>query len=152
MITLEYMNVGHSVVFEIANTNIIFDFSVEWLWKFLLICENRCKFGAQGCRTVASLTVSGGQDFHFRHFFPQISINFSYFSSNFSCYLPHFGPPGGWVAHPRRPWLRHCRSGLPLGSLIFWGIQVCTALTTIFNNLFCKSRLGWPPLTKKKKK
>ena len=28
-------------------------------------------------------------------FFPQISINFSYFSSNFSHFLPHFGPPGG---------------------------------------------------------
>ena len=27
MITLEYMNVGHKVVFEIANTNIIFQSS-----------------------------------------------------------------------------------------------------------------------------
>ena len=40
-------------------------------------------------------------------FFPQILINFSYFSSNFTYFLPHFGPPGGWVAHPGRPWLRH---------------------------------------------
>ena len=40
-------------------------------------------------------------------FFPQISINFFYFSSNFPCFLPHFGPPGGRVAHPGRPWLRH---------------------------------------------
>ena len=40
-------------------------------------------------------------------FFPQISINFSYFSSNFTYFLPHFGPPGGRVAHPGRPWLRH---------------------------------------------
>ena len=30
-------------------------------------------------------------------FFPQISINFS---SNFTYFLPHFGPPGGRVAHP----------------------------------------------------
>ena len=37
-------------------------------------------------------------------FFPQISINFS---SNFIYFLPHFGPPGGRVAHPGRPWLRH---------------------------------------------
>ena len=37
-------------------------------------------------------------------FFPQISINFS---SNFTYFLPHFGPPGGQVAHPGRPWLRH---------------------------------------------
>ena len=41
-------------------------------------------------------------------FFPQISINFTYFSSNFTCCLPHFGPPGGRLAHPVRPWLRHC--------------------------------------------
>ena len=40
-------------------------------------------------------------------FCPQISINFSYFSSNFTYFLPHFGPPGGRVAHPGRPWLRH---------------------------------------------
>ena len=40
-------------------------------------------------------------------FFPEISINFSYFSSNFTFFLPHFGPPGGRVAHPGRPWLRH---------------------------------------------
>ena len=40
-------------------------------------------------------------------FFPQIWINFSYSSSNFTYFLPHFGPPGGQVAHPGRPWLRH---------------------------------------------
>ena len=39
--------------------------------------------------------------------FPQISIKFSYFSSNFYSFLPHFGPLGGGVAHPGRPWLRH---------------------------------------------
>ena len=38
-------------------------------------------------------------------FFPQILINFS---SNFTYFLRHFGPPGGRVAHPGRPWLRHC--------------------------------------------
>ena len=37
-------------------------------------------------------------------FFPQISINFS---SNFTYFLPHFGSPGGRVAQPGRPWLRH---------------------------------------------
>ena len=40
-------------------------------------------------------------------FFPEIWIKFSYFSSNFSHFLPHFGPPGGQVAHPGRPWLCH---------------------------------------------
>ena len=28
-------------------------------------------------------------------YFPQILINFSYFSSNFTYFLPYFGPPGG---------------------------------------------------------
>ena len=40
--------------------------------------------------------------------FPQILINFSYFSSKFSHFLPHFVPPDGQLAHPGRPWLRHC--------------------------------------------
>ena len=40
-------------------------------------------------------------------FFPQISINFS---SNFTYFLPHFGPPGGRAAHSGRPWLCHCKS------------------------------------------
>ena len=40
-------------------------------------------------------------------FFPQILINCSYFSLNFTYFLPHFGSPGGQVAHPGRPWLRH---------------------------------------------
>ena len=31
-------------------------------------------------RAVASLTVPGGQEFHFPHFFPRILINLSYFS------------------------------------------------------------------------
>ena len=40
---------------------------------------------------IASLTVPGGQEFHF----PQLSIIRSYFSWNFLCFCPHFGPPGG---------------------------------------------------------
>ena len=42
--------------------------------------------------------------------FPQyflISRSFSHFSSNFLNFLPHFGLPGGRLAHPGRPWLRH---------------------------------------------
>ena len=45
-------------------------------------------------RAVVSLTVQGGQEFHFPHFFPQISIIFHYFSSNFTHFLPYFGPRG----------------------------------------------------------
>ena len=67
------------------------------------------------CRAVASLTVPGGQEFHF----PQISINFSNFSSNLIYFLPHFGPPGGEVAHLGRPWLHHCVNAVQL-YLHFW--------------------------------
>ena len=63
-------------------------------------------------RAVASLTIPGGQEFHFPHFFPEISINFSDFSSNFTYFLPYFGPPHGRIAHPGRPWLRHWSLGL----------------------------------------
>ena len=57
-------------------------------------------------RDVASLVVLGGQEFHFPHFFHKFRSIFSHFSSNFTCFLPHFGPPRGQVAHPGRPWLR----------------------------------------------
>ena len=60
-------------------------------------------------RAVASLTVPGGQEFHFPHFFLWFQSNFSYFSSYFTYFLPHFGPPGGRLPHPGRPWLRHCK-------------------------------------------
>ena len=46
-------------------------------------------------RAVASLTVPGGARVPLSSFFPQILIIFSYFSSNFSHFLPHFGSPGG---------------------------------------------------------
>ena len=58
-------------------------------------------------RVVACLTVRGGQEFHFRHFFSSDFTQFS--SSNFLYFLPLFGPPGGRVAHPGRPWLCHCK-------------------------------------------
>ena len=41
-------------------------------------------------------------------FFPQTLINSTNFSSNFTYFLPHFGLPGGRLAHPGRSWLRHC--------------------------------------------
>ena len=34
-------------------------------------------------------------------------MNFCYISSNFAHFLPHFGSPGGRVAHLGRPWLRY---------------------------------------------
>ena len=77
------------------------------------VCRGACKFCfdtsayhicGRTSRAIASLTILGGQKFHFPHF-PQIWINFSYVSSNFSHFLPHFGSPGGHVAHPGRSWL-----------------------------------------------
>ena len=44
-------------------------------------------------------------------FSPKFWTFFSYFSSNFSHFLPHFGSPGGRLAHPGRPWLRHWTNG-----------------------------------------
>ena len=57
-------------------------------------------------RAVASLTVLGGQEFHFPHF--SSNPDQFFFPSNFAHFLPHFGPPGGRLAHPGRPWLRYC--------------------------------------------
>ena len=55
-------------------------------------------------RAIASLTFSGGQGKNIS----SISPFFPHFSSIFLNLLPHFGPPGGWVAHLGRPWLCHC--------------------------------------------
>ena len=35
--------------------------------------------------------------------------NFLIFIWNFAHFLPHFGPTGGRLVHPGRPWLRHCQ-------------------------------------------
>ena len=35
------------------------------------------------------------------------SCSFYHCSSNFPHFLPYFGLPGGRIAHPGRPWLRH---------------------------------------------
>ena len=45
----------------------------------------------------------------YKHFLnPSLfSCRFSHFSSNFLHFLPHFGLPGGRLAYPGRPWLRH---------------------------------------------
>ena len=61
-------------------------------------------------RAVASLAVPGGQEFHFPHFFLKFQSTFLIFPQTLLIFLPHFGPPGGRVAHPGRPWLRHCLS------------------------------------------
>ena len=82
--------------------------------KFTVICQhfNWDKLNGQGRSQPHS---PGWARVPLSSFFPQISINFSYFSSNFIYFLPHFGPPGGQLAHPGRPWLRHCEwENMPL--------------------------------------
>ena len=41
-------------------------------------------------------------------FFLKFPSLFSYFSLYFPCFCPHFGAPGGRLAHPGTPWLRYC--------------------------------------------
>ena len=59
-------------------------------------------------------------------FFPQITINFSYFSSNFA----HFcdSPSRVRVAHPGRPWLRHCPHAASMMQLWLKSIRACGSL------------------------
>ena len=40
-------------------------------------------------------------------FFLKSRLSFLIFPQTFTHFLPHFGPPGGRVAHPGRPWPRH---------------------------------------------
>ena len=66
------------------------------------------------------LSTSGGKVGPFPHqtlnlrwegrtiFLMHLCIIFSLFSLIFHSFLPQFSPPGGRLAHPRRPWLRHC--------------------------------------------
>ena len=51
-------------------------------------------------------------------FFPQISINFFFFSSNLTYFLHHFGPPDGRLAHPGKPWQCHWSNGKSVMSLL----------------------------------
>ena len=77
--------------------------------------------------------------------FPQISKIFSYFPSNFTYFLPHFGPPDGQVAHPGRPWLHHW----PFGNMLHavWNCaNFChrgQTTTCLFNSLHFEATLHW---------
>ena len=74
--------------------------------QFVVTVELEGKPG--GCRRGRSQPHSSGwARVPLSSFFPQILINLSYFSSNFTLFLPHFGSPGGRLDHPGRPWLRH---------------------------------------------
>ena len=50
-------------------------------------------------RAVASLTVPGGQEFHFPHLFPQIAINFSLFFLKLNLFSSSFWL-SGWASRP----------------------------------------------------
>ena len=57
-------------------------------------------------RAVASLTVPGGQEFHFPHFSPNFDHFFLFFLKLFP-FSSSFWLSGWGLAHPGRPWLRH---------------------------------------------
>ena len=69
-----------------------------------LICFLISYSGYLSNRAIASLTVSGGQDFYFPHsqlftFFTQILINFSYFVLKHFSFASSFWP-SWWVTRP----------------------------------------------------
>ena len=76
-------------------------------------CSNH--FAAEGdlwigtYRAVASLTVPGGQEFHFPHFFLKFWSNCLTFPQTLLIFFLILAllSSGGRLAHPRRPWLRH---------------------------------------------
>ena len=75
-----------------------------FMWSKVIYQDQR----SSGVRAVASLIVPGWARVPLSSFFPQILIIYPIFPSNFTHFLPHFGSPGGRLAHPGRPWLRHC--------------------------------------------
>ena len=97
-------------------------------------------------RAIANLTVPGGQELHFPHFSSNL-ISFSCFSSSLTYFLPHFGSPGGRLAHLGRPWLRHCICKLSVECVLwfkatpFW--KTFLKLKQLFNTKLLISRLQY---------
>ena len=75
-------------------------FLIDHLGRILIFCQKK--------RAVPSLTVPGGQEFHFPHFFLNFRSVFLIFPQTlFIFFLILALRVGGRVAHPGRPWLRH---------------------------------------------
>ena len=92
----------------------------------------------QGCSQPYSL---GWARVPLSSFSSQISINFSYFSTNVTYFLPHLSPLGGRVAHPGRPWLRHCSLTLTACYLILdISCSICAAFWTRNTSFHCQRR------------
>ena len=84
-------------------------------------------------RAVASLSLPGGQDRMISSIFPHFPVA----SLIFLHFLPHFGLPGGRLAHPGRPWwLRHWP--LPSG----WPLITPGNHMAFLSNFTC----GWPQM------
>ena len=76
-----------------------------WGWGYY---ENTWIIFWYTIRAVDKLTVPGGQSKNISSTLPHFPKYFAYFSSICLEFFPHFGPPGGRLAHPGRPWLCHC--------------------------------------------
>ena len=72
-------------------------------------------------RAIASLSLLGGQDRNISSIFPHFHVVSLIFPQFFFIFFPHFGLPGGRLAHPERPWLRHCG----------WGASPCNIRYTL---------------------
>ena len=83
-------------VFKNLLSNQAFYLSLPPICRTMDVCQDRSQ----------ALTPGWAR---YKHFLnpSSFSCRFSHFSSNFLHFLPHFGLPGGRLAHPGRPWLRH---------------------------------------------
>ena len=86
------------------------------LWIYLMYAQGIARHG-KPCREYDELIIIHMTVVYMNmHIFKYILNVFltSNTYPNFTYFLPHFGPPGGRVAHPGRPWLRHWISPLTL--------------------------------------
>ena len=102
-------------------SSLTFIITLNWIRSHVkyFVLEKVCSLPIQisfGPRAVASLSLPGGQDknvssiFLIFLYFPSFFLIFSSFSSS-------FWTSGGRLAHPGRPWLRHCSDRLEIGKL-----------------------------------
>ena len=108
--------------------------------KFTLVSENRnashvpakcCNLPTKKTSKAASASYESSQGRSQPHspgwarvplssFFLKFWSIFLIFRQTLLIFFPHFGSPGGRVAHPGRPWLRHWKQQRYLKSKLVW--------------------------------